>query len=400
MSERVKTTLGALCAAGGGGIQTGPFGSELHAEEYSAEGIPVVMPQDLGDNAIDISQIARVTPDVAARLERHRLALGDIVFSRRGDVTRRALVRQANVGWLCGTGSLRVRPGEGVNATFLSYFLGTADAREWLVSNAVGTHMLNLNTTILGRLPVAIPSLPEQRAIAEVLGALDDKIAANAALSATVDSYLGALLDDLAMGSEPTTLGSIADVNKRSVKPVAGGVLRYVDIASVAVGSFDYPEISEWAEAPGRARRALSSGDTMWSTVRPNRRSHALNLEDDPLLVASTGLAIISPRDVGFAFLYETTRRPEFSAYLENVAEGSAYPAVRAERFLGAPVPDLPARLVGAFEAQAAPLRRLVASLARESRTLAETRDALLPQLMSGELRVPDAERSASEAGA
>ncbi len=256
--------------------------------------------------------------------------------------------------------------------------------------------MLNLNTTILGRLPLNVPPRPEQQAIAEVLGALDDKIAANTAFATTVDSYLAALLDEMATGVTATTLRSIADVNARSVKPVADGILRYVDIASVATGSFEYPDVTAWSDAPGRARRGLAMGDTMWSTVRPNRRSHALNLENDALLVASTGLAVLSPREVGFAYLYEASRRPEFTAYLENVAEGSAYPAVRADRFLEAPVPDLPADHIRAFEAQAAPLRELVASHARENRTLAATRDALLPQLMSGKLRVRDAETLAS----
>ncbi len=245
-----------------------------------------------------------------------------------------------------------------------------------------------------------LPPYPEQQAISEVLGALDDKIAANTALAATVDTYLAALLDEMASGCDATTLGAIADVNRRSVKPVPDGRLRYIDIASVAAGSFEYPDSSRWAEAPGRARRGLSSGDTMWSTVRPNRRSHALNLEDDPLLVASTGLAILSPREVGFAYLYEASRRLEFSAFLENVAEGSAYPAVRADRFLDAPIPDLPADRIAAFEGQAAPLRELAASQARENRTLAATRDALLPQLISGKLRVRDAEAAVSAAGA
>ncbi|MBN9214866.1 MULTISPECIES: restriction endonuclease subunit S [unclassified Microbacterium] len=354
------------------------------------------MPQDIGENTITTVQIARVPPTVAARLERHRLATGDIVFSRRGDVTRRALVREDSAEWLCGTGCLRVRPGSAVDSQFLSYLLGTADARDWLLGNAVGTNMLNLNTTILGRLPLNVPPRPEQQAIAEVLGALDDKIAANTAFATTVDSYLAALLDEMATGVTATTLRSIADVNARSVKPVADGILRYVDIASVATGSFEYPDVTAWSDAPGRARRGLAMGDTMWSTVRPNRRSHALNLENDALLVASTGLAVLSPREVGFAYLYEASRRPEFTAYLENVAEGSAYPAVRADRFLEAPVPDLPADHIRAFEAQAAPLRELVASHARENRTLAATRDALLPQLMSGKLRVRDAETLAS----
>lgn len=244
------------------------------------------------------------------------------------------------------------------------------------------------------------PPVAEQQAIAEVLGALDDKIAANTALAARVDDYLEAEMDRLTIGCGVTALGAIADVNRRTVKPVAGGSLRYVDIASVGVGVFDYPEVSPWDDAPGRARRAVSFGDTLWSTVRPNRRSHALVLDEDPLLVASTGLAVLSPREVGFAFLYEASRRPAFTAYLENVAEGSAYPAVRADRFLDAPVPDVPQVARTVFESVAAPLRELVAAQARENRTLADARDALLPQLMSGQLRVRDAERIAAGAGA
>ncbi|MDZ8173084.1 restriction endonuclease subunit S [Microbacterium xanthum] len=279
-------------------------------------------------------------------------------------------------------------------------FYALLNDRSRIITRATGAAQQNLSAASVKQFTYLTPPLAEQQAIAEVLGALDDKIAANTALAATADRYLAALLDEMAAGRGATTLGAVADVNRRTVKPSPDAGLRYVDIASVANGRFDHPDITPWAEAPGRARRGLSAGDTMWSTVRPNRRSHALNLEDDPLLVASTGLAILSPREVGFAYLYEASRRPEFTAYLENVAEGSAYPAVRADRFLDAPIPDLPADQIAAFEGQAAPLRELVASQARESRTLAATRDALLPQLMSGKLRVRDAERLASDAGA
>lgn len=293
------------------------------------------------------------------------------------------------VNWVCGPD---------LSSTYLRYLLMLEqDSVRRFAYGSVHQTMYYPDAKALHAL---LPSREKQQAIAEVLGALDDKIAANTALAEGADRYLAALMDDLAGEFKTKALGSIADVNARSVKPVADGSLRYVDIASVGVGGFDYPEVSAWAEAPGRARRGLSRGDTIWSTVRPNRRSHALNLDDDPMLVASTGLAILTPRDVGFAFLYEAARRPEFTAYLENAAEGSAYPAVRADRFLDAPVPDLPAAQIDAFETQAAPLRELVAAQARESRTLSATRDALLPQLMSGKLRVRDAEGAASRAGA
>lgn len=102
---------------------------------------------------------------------------------------------------------------------------------------------------------------------------------------------------------------------------------------------------------------------------------------------------MLTPSKVGFAYLYEVTRRPEFVAYLESVAEGSAYPAVRAERFLDAPVPMLSTTRREEFEREASPLRESVAAGSRENRLLAQLRDTLLPELMSGRLRVKDAER-------
>lgn len=245
---------------------------------------------------------------------------------------------------------------------------------------------------------IPLPPIGSQRAIAEVLGALDDKIAANTKVAQTVDDFLGVFLASfLASASAEATLKEIADVNAESLKPMLDGSLRYIDIASIGVGSFDLPEVVDWAGAPSRARRRVRKGDTLWSTIRPNRRSHALNLSDDPLLVGSTGLAVLSPRETGFAYLYEVTKLTGFTTYLESAAEGSAYPAVRADRFGEAPVPLLPMSARETFESVAAPMREYAFSLSEQNRTLASTRDALLPQLMSGKIRVKDAEKTVEE---
>src|SRR5262249_23606567 len=159
------TTLGELCRSGGGDIQTGPFGSQLHASDYVSSGIPSVMPQNIGDNVIIEDGIARITPADAMRLSRYLLREGDIVYSRRGDVERRALVRPSQEGWLCGTGCLRVRPGTAADSRFLSYYLGHADVREWIVRHAIGATMLNLNTAILSIVPVTLPPRSVQMAI-------------------------------------------------------------------------------------------------------------------------------------------------------------------------------------------------------------------------------------------
>ena len=257
-----------------------------------------------------------------------------------------------------------------------------------------------LNRNYIAKLPITVPPFGDQVAIAEVLGALDDKIAVNTAISNVTDEYLATEFDALLLGgSVDVPLATIANTNELTRKPVDGEKIRYVDIAAVGVGTHNVPKPIDWDEAPGRARRGFRRGDTLWSTVRPNRRSHSLNLSSDQDLVGSTGLAVLTPTSVGFAYLYEVTKRLEFTSYLETVAEGSAYPAVRADRFGAAQVPLLPETQLNAFESIAAPMREHLHSLSQENIQLAATRDALLPQLMSGKLRVRDAERVLENAG-
>src|SRR5690606_36880473 len=107
------------------------------------------------DGKIDADSAARIPLWRAIELKRHWLEPGDIVFSRRGDVSRAALVTEAEAGFVCGTGCLRARPvPQLIDAHFLSLFIQTPFAGNWLTSNAVGQTMPNLNTTILSELPI------------------------------------------------------------------------------------------------------------------------------------------------------------------------------------------------------------------------------------------------------
>ena len=197
-------TLGDACKQGGGNIQTGPFGSQLHACDYVPTGIPSIMPQNIGDNRISEDGIARITPKDAARLARYLVQAGDIVYSRRGDVERRALIRQEQGGWLCGTGCLRVRLGKkGPDPIFISHYLGHPVVREWIVRHAHGATMPNLNTSILSACPLLLPPLPEQRAIAHILGKLDDKIELLRRQSETLEAMARALFRAWFVDFEP-----------------------------------------------------------------------------------------------------------------------------------------------------------------------------------------------------
>lgn len=174
------TTLGQLTATEGGSIQTGPFGSQLHASDYKPKGTPVVMPQQLGDNTISLDGIARISDEDRDRLSRHIMQVGDIVFSRRGDVTRRAYIGPGQAGWFCGTGCLLIRvKDETCDNRFLSLFFSLPQFKEYIVQKAVGATMPNLNQGILQRVPVILPALQTQHRIVDVISAYDDLIENN-----------------------------------------------------------------------------------------------------------------------------------------------------------------------------------------------------------------------------
>ena len=172
----VNTTLGEISA----NIQTGPFGSQLHQSDYSDEGTPVVMPKDLVNGQISDVSIARVSEDHVNRLSRHKVEVGDILYSRRGDVGRCAFATDIEQGWLCGTGCLRVTIDRSkAIPKFVFYQLQKAETVGWVEKHAVGATMLNLNTSILSSVPIEIPSLAEQQIIVDILFVYDELIENN-----------------------------------------------------------------------------------------------------------------------------------------------------------------------------------------------------------------------------
>jgi type I restriction enzyme S subunit len=152
-------TLKELAAQSSGTIRTGPFGSQLHQADYSQAGTPVVMPTNLTEGEITEEGIARVDAEIAARLADHAMADGDIVYGRRGDIGRKALVGPDEAGWLCGTGCLRIS----IRSTncppiFIFHHLDRPEVKEWISTRAIGATMPNLNTGILGEVEILVPS--------------------------------------------------------------------------------------------------------------------------------------------------------------------------------------------------------------------------------------------------
>lgn len=172
--EKVK--LGDVAAS----VQTGPFGSQLHQSDYSEFGTPVVMPKDMIGGKILEDSIARVEEQHVNRLSRHKVNVGDILYARRGDVGKCALVTENEKGWLCGTGCLKVTIDfSKANPKFVFYQLQKPETVGWVEKHAVGATMLNLNTGILESIPLELPKLSEQNKIVGILSAYDNLIENN-----------------------------------------------------------------------------------------------------------------------------------------------------------------------------------------------------------------------------
>ena len=427
------TTLGEICRRGGGSIQTGPFGSQLHASDYVLAGVPSIMPTNIGENRIVEDGIVRITEGDANRLGQHRLRVGDIVYSRRGDVEKRALIREREEGWLCGTGCLKVRLGVGVvDPLFASLFLGHPAIREWIVRHAVGATMPNLNTAIMSAVPFALPPLAEQNAIAAVLGALDDKIELNRRMNATLEAMARALFQSWFVDFDPVrakldgrqppgldlataALFPKSFQNAEALHIPAGWTVRPVGevVECVGGGTPSTTESKYW-----------QGGTHHWTTPKDFSSLQAPILLDTDRKLTEAGIAKISSGLLPVGSLLLSSRAPvgylaitaipvainqgfialkcnahasNFfmlnwcqmnMAEIESRATGTTFAEISKQNFRPIPVVLPPKELMAVFTAEVAPLYAQITANLHQSRTLATLRDTLLPKLLSGELSV------------
>ncbi|MDH1406645.1 restriction endonuclease subunit S [Acinetobacter johnsonii] len=203
-SEFEYSRLSQLCIEKNG-VQTGPFGSQLHKEDYVAEGTPIITVEHLGDNRIIHIDTPFVTDDDKKRLQKYQMKEGDIIFSRVGSVDRRALVRKGEDGWLFSGRCLCVRVDKTkIDPTYLSYFFGLESFKTYIRGIAVGATMPSINTKILSDVPVYYTkNLNQQKKIAKILSDLDDKIHLNNQINQTLGSIAQAIFKSWFIDFDP-----------------------------------------------------------------------------------------------------------------------------------------------------------------------------------------------------
>ncbi len=298
-------------------------------------------------------------------------------------------------------------------ADFRYVFYALLQTRNKLATKALGAAQQNLNQGLISDFEIPTPPLPTQRKIAAILSAYDDLIESNLRRIKILEEMAQALyrqwfvkfrfpghekvrmvdspLGKIPEGWEVTQLRHLADVNRRSIRrPDTPETIRYIDISSVSPGRIEEIRVMAFEDAPSRARRIVQHQDIIWSCVRPNRRSHAIVLHPQPNTIASTGFAVISPREVPFTYLYQAVTTDQFVGYLTNRTRGAAYPAVAASDFEEADILVPPSFLQDRFHEIVEPECLQMDNWLRRNRVLRRTRDLLLPKLISGELDIRD----------
>lgn len=362
MAVAADTTLGEVVRSTGGSLQTGPFGSQLHASDYQAEGTPLVMPFNMGDNVIRDVGVARVSSEDVKRLARHRLRAGDIVFSRRGDVGRRSIVRPENEGWLCGTGCLAAKFGpkrSDVNPMYLALLIGRPDIQAWLTDNAVGGTMPNLNTAILSSMPLRLPPRAQQDAVVQALEGIGELVTTLERSIAKKRDVKQGMMQELLTGRTRLpgftrewcgeTLGALAEVlgggtpSTRAQSYWGGGIPWFTpaEIDEAGSGLVSYSRRSITPEGLRGSSANLLPEGTVLVTSRASLGHTAIAAVP---VSTNQGFTSLVPKDARSSwFLYYWVQQNRFE--LESRAAGSTFLEISASK-----VADIPLNAPGIEE--------------------------------------------------
>lgn len=324
-----------------------------------------------------------------------------------------------------------VSPDASIDGRFLHYAMlaRVPDLRDAVEAAGHGTGVLP--TDRLSDLPIPALPIPEQRAIAATLGALDDKIELNRKMNATLEAMARALFRDWFVDFGPTrakmagaepylspdlwslfpdridaegkpegwevgTLGVVATARNEGVDPSAiNPDTPYIGLEHMPRGSI---ALSDW-EGAGKVssnKAAFGAGDFLFGKLRPY--FHKVGIA--PVSgICSTDIVVVRPKSTAWAgFVIASISDEDFVAYTDKTSTGTKMPRTSWSIMAKYPLVIPSLKLAQAFNETVAPMLERIRANIQEARTLAQARDLLLPRLMLGELRVAEADLIAEAA--
>lgn len=375
-------------------IQTGPFGSQLHKEDYVETGTPIVTVEHLGNRVFTEQNLPRVSDSDKARLIKYTLSTGDIVFSRVGSVDRCSYVDKSHDGWMFSGRCLRVRPTELVDSLYLYYYFCLEETKQFVRNIAVGATMPSINTKLLGEVEIALPDLNNQKRIAAVLSSLDDKIENNQKLNDNLLDQMQALYKSWFVDFLPFD----------GVRPESWTKTDIYSLANIIYGA---PFASKQFNTAGEGKpiiRIRDLKDQQFATYTTEVHPKGYLLQPGDIVVGMDGefrpyiwgndeawlnqrvCVFENKRPNGKAFLYFTIKPLLYSIEQTQVATTVIHIGKKDYDAFEITLPDT--TTLGNFDALTSPMIMQIVSNSFENKRLSSMRDALLPKLMSGEIDV------------
>ena len=390
-------------------IQTGPFRSQLHKEDYVENGTPIVTVEHLGNKDFSEQNLPRVSNSDKERLKKYVLKEGDIVFSRVGSVDRCSYVDRTHAGWMFSGRCLRVRPNTEIDSEYLYYYFCMDEIKEFVRNIAVGATMPSINTKLLGEVTVRFPDLVQQKKIAGVLSAIDGKIKVNQKINDNLQKQLYEIyktwyqdflcIDNLTLIESPygkipqgwhySMLGDLC----KSVS-VAHNFnterLIFLNTGDVEDGMFLHSDYMAVADMPGQAKKTIMQNDILYSEIRPiNRHFAYVDFQADNYVV-STKLMVIRATSFDSRRLYHFLTLQDTLEELQMQAESRSgtFPQIRFENISKLPILIADSNTETAFVTLLHAAYNQIEHNNSENKKLSELRNSLLPQLMSGKIDV------------
>ncbi|CAI3799462.1 restriction endonuclease subunit S [Pseudarthrobacter sp. MM222] len=378
-----------------------PNGTDFAAEGYCL----FLSARNVTKSGFLFEETTFVSADKDASLRAGKLIRGDVVLTTRGTVGNVAYFDESVPfeNMRVNSGMLILRPDRArLDPRYLYYFVRSDFMAQQIESLTSGSAQPQLPVRDLSNATIPIPGMHEQRSIAEVLGALDDKIAANSKLAATASTLAGLIYDQATGQIESQPMSQV-------LQPVLGGTpprsrddfwdgdqpwasAKDITGADFGIVIDTVEKITDLAVASTKAK-PLPKGSvilTARGTVGAVARLAAPASFNQSCYGFVPG--VVPPGVLFFAIARATERAKE-------IAHGSVFDTITMKTFDHLAFPRFDSATMCETESKIGPLLESVSAAVTENSGLAATRDALLPQLMSGKLRVRDAERVLGDAG-
>lgn len=395
----------------------------------TSDGVPMVRVTNFSGHTLSLGEVMRISSEVERKYERTRLRSGDVLITVVGSVGQVAIVPPELTGWNIARAVALVRPMSPDLSRWIALFLRSPIAQHRMGIAANTTVQTTVNLKDLRTLSIPLPSLPVRQEICGLLGALDDRIdnlhQANATLEAVAQALFKSWFVDFAPvrtkaeGREPEGMdaataalfpsefedselglipkgwrcipfGDVATLSKGSVSPMAAPAREFRHYSLPAFDAGKLPLI-EQGESIKSNKTPVPSDAVLVSKLNPHIPRIWFVGDVGPDAVCSTEFLVWTPKPgVGSAFVYALAASPAFNSAMRQMVTGTSnsHQRVRPDQLAEVQAAVISDGALAGFEAIVAPMLRQVEHNRRRAAALAETRDTLLPRLISGRLRL------------